>query len=171
MVFNMKTWITLCLSITACSDKYDNRKQLVCQDDISCTIVDNVTDRINQALGCEMVTTDATKGFTMVTVEKSTEQVKAAQDRLSDPSVAAFYQNNQIYFDNAPIWFVEGNQYIQMSSIDADTLLVLHELGHAFGLGHEPDSIMNKQAQRMTIDDAINSLAHLLYVHGLSYCH
>lgn len=50
------------------------------------------------------------------------------------------------------------------------TDILVHEMGHAVGLAHETDTIMNSYILIMPLDDAVASLVKLVHEHHLCEC-
>lgn len=122
--------------------------------------LEEITKDLNKAIGCSIIDSSKQAKRRWVTIRSDDPLLKSVPNH---PWGMYMYYSDEIVF---------------LSKLKADEykfafrFVLLHELGHAFGLDHEPNTVMREQfdAKEMSYPKGVESLVALLNSHGKNPC-
>lgn len=165
--------IAIAAFVVACNS--NNFLRLQTKDDVTGKFLPKIVKDFNDTVGCEAwsiesksinLSKDLKIDRRQVNIFRSSRMVKECNQTAYgcfDP-----FSNEIMFIEENPSWQnADGSTIFFYISIE---LILLHELGHAMGLDHEENTVMNETYMYMPYTEAIQSLVDLVNKHKKNQC-
>jgi hypothetical protein len=163
----MKNLILFSVLVSACGSN-NNFLFLTPTDNDTFELLDKlIVPDFNKAIGCQAFSVNSQ----FVQVNKEEQITRRIVTIYHDTKMVKDYDKKAwgVFFaDTDDIAFVEELDYEYF--INGIKVVLLHELGHAMGLKHEENTIMNDGYEYMPYDEAMQSLVALINKHKKNQC-